>query len=155
MAQFGFDRGDLSVRVKEVRGAARIEREFADLPVAARRELREGLNRITQQMANRVRAAGRASGRQAARAATTVRPSRGTRPSVAAGPHPLLFLSEFGMDRRTGWYAKGRYFHSPARQARPHLGGGSYWFFRTAEREEALVRDECRKIADRIVERFR
>jgi hypothetical protein len=151
-----FDTGDIRIRVKEVRGAARIEREFEQLPKQARDELRDGLNKLTAKMANRVRAAGRASSRQAARAATTVRPSRGLRPQVAAGPHKLLFLSEFGMDRHTGWYGHSRYNFSPGRQARPHLGlGGSYWFFRTAEHEEALIRDECREIADRIIANWR
>jgi hypothetical protein len=152
VAGFGEFDGGIGVRVVEVRGARAIEAQFAEFPKGARDELRKGLNKLTGDLANRVRAAGRASSRQAARAATTVRASRGTRPRVAAGPHPFLFLSEFGMDRRTGWYSARRYFHSPGRQARPHVApGGSYWFFRTLDTEGPRVAAEAREIADAVV----
>lgn len=149
-----FDRGDAFIRVRDVEGAAHVERQFAELPKWARDELRAGLNKITAKLAIRVRAAGRASSRQAARASSTVRASRGTRPQVAAGPHPLLFLSEFGMNRRTGWYAAKRYGHSKDRQARPHLGGGSYWFFRSQEESSGEVGRDANDIADAVVRRW-
>lgn len=150
-----FDRGDAFIRVRDVEGAARIERQFAELPKWARDELRDGLNKITADLARRVRAAGRAESRQAARASSTVRASRGTRPQVAAGPHDLLFLSEFGMDRHTGWYGKPRYNHSKARNSQhPHLGGGSYWFFRTQEESSAETAREANDIADAVVRRW-
>jgi len=147
--------GDRTVRVSEVRGGRRIERQFEELPKQARDELRKGLNRVTADLAIRVRAAGRAESRQAARASSTVRASRGLRPFVVAGPHPLLFLSEFGMLRRTGWYAKGRYRNSKERQAKTWFPGHSYWFFRTQEHSDEMVATECRRIADEVISKWR
>lgn len=144
--------GSISVTV---RGDKEVERALAKLPRDAEAELRRGLGRVAGRLTQVVRAAGRASSRQSARAASTVR-SRvvGLGAEVTAGPHPLLFGSEFGAKRRFGWYSKGRYWDSPERQFRPHLGGGSYWFFREAGRQQPAVEAESRAIADRVIARW-
>ncbi len=72
---------------------------------------------------------------------------------VTAGPHPLLYGSEFGAFGRFGWYAASRYGHSAARQFRPHLGGGSYWFFETAEHSPAVART-WQLLEDSIIRRW-
>lgn len=137
-----------------IRNLDRIQRGFADMPGDARKELREGSRRIARALAAAARAAGKAEGPQAARAASTVRALAGSTPQVVAGPHPLLFGSEFGMTRRTGWYAAPRYYDSPRRQFRPHLGSGSYWFFTALAANTAAVQAEYKAIADAIVNRF-
>lgn len=132
-------------------GLREVVRACGHLPKDAQREAQDGAVKLAQSLATAVRAAGRADSRQSARAAKTVRATRGKQPQVLAGPHPLLFGSEFGMTRRTGWYRRGRYHASSGRQFRPHLGNGSYWFFRTQERERARIDEGAREVAERVV----
>jgi hypothetical protein len=135
-----------------VRGDEEVQRALAKLPADARREARQGAVRLSRKMAAFIRAAGRADSRQSARAASTVRTATdGLNPSVKAGPHPMLFGSEFGIKRRTGWYARGRYLGSPRRQYRAHRGNASYWFFRAGEEATPLVRAELDDTMDAIV----
>ncbi|MGL5910362.1 MAG: hypothetical protein ACRCZP_10205 [Phycicoccus sp.] len=131
-----------------------IQAKLSRLPADARAELREGSRRIARALAAKAKAAGRAEGRQAARAATTVRALAGSTPAVTAGPHPLLFGSEFGATRKFGWYAAGRYYRSAAKQFKPHRGAGSYWFFTTLSREQPAVDAEYRGMADAIARRW-
>ncbi len=136
------------------RGDREVLAAFDQLPRRADREIKDASERIARELANKIRRNARALGRQDRRPSQTVRTARGRTPQVVAGPHPLLFLSEFGMTRRTGWYSKGRYYDSPARQARPHLGRGSYWFFRTQDAERANVDGQWRAAAEAIVRGF-
>lgn len=138
----------------DVIGAKEVRAALLKLPQQARDEARKGMTKLSRDLANIIRAAGRADSRQSARAARTVRALTGLSPGVKAGPHPLLFGSEFGAKRRFGWYAKPRYFHSHARQFRPHLGGGSYWFFKTQEREQPRVDREAQEIGDNVIRRW-
>jgi len=142
--------GSLTVTV---RGAREVERAFDKLPADARRELTRGLAGLAGHFTQLVRAAAAADSRPARRAATTVR-SRvvGAGVAVEAGPHPLLFLSEFGMDRHSGWYGKPRYRRSKEPNApHRHVGAGSYWFFRTVDEHRDDIGDRAREIADAVV----
>lgn len=143
----------LGLRISS-RGDREVLAAFDRLPRNADREIKDASEKIARTLATKIRANARALGRQDARPSRTVRTARGRTPQVVAGPHPLLILSEFGMTRRTGWYAKGRYYDSPARQARPHLGRGSYWFFRTQDAERASTDAAWRAAADAIVNGF-
>lgn len=125
-------------------------RALERLPGQAQREARKGAVQVSRRLANLIRAAGRASDRQSARASRTVRTATaGLTPSVVAGPHPLLYGSEFGAVARFGWYRRGRYHASPARQFRPRRV--SYWFFITADEAQPELRGEYSDIADAIV----
>src|SRR5437762_1246487 len=90
----------------DVEGAEEVRRALLKLPLQARDEARKGMTKLSRELAVIIRAAGRADSRQSARAARTVRANRGLSPGVVAGPHPLLFGSEFGALGRFGWYAK-------------------------------------------------
>jgi hypothetical protein len=46
---------------------------------------------------------------------------------VIAGPHPMLFGTEFGMNRKSGWYADERFRHSTALQYFRHQNDGYWW----------------------------
>lgn len=119
-------------------------------------ELEDAAQRSAEKLAELVRAAGHASDRQSARAADTVRvEGHGGYPSVTAGPHPLLFGSEFGALGRFGWYSRPRYLNSRRRQFRAHLGAGSYWFFRTIEDNEGAVDAELSVAAEQTTRRWR
>lgn len=114
----------------EVRGALELVRAADRLVERAEPEIRDQARDVAEDLADRIRAAGRASSRQSARAAATMRVEEATFPSVTAGPHPLLFGSEFGAWGRFGWYGLNRYYGSIGRQFRPHTNDG-YWFFPT------------------------
>lgn len=117
-------------------------------------ELRERTETVAEELAAKIQAAGQADSRQSARAARTVAVHRGIAPAVVAGPHPLLFGSEFGMTRKSGWYAWPRFFDSAGRQFRPHRGRGSYWFFKAAERAAPDMARQWQAAADAVTRRF-
>jgi hypothetical protein len=134
-----------SVRVE---GLGEVLRALRQLPPAAERDLRRHSGQLADKLARLTRAAGVGRGRQAARPAVTVRSSGGASPTVTAGPHPLLFGTEFGARGRYGWYSAGRYRGSSGRQfPRP---GGSYWFFRTADHAPEVAQ-QWRELADDII----
>jgi hypothetical protein len=140
---------DLRVRIK---GDEEVQRALRQLPGNAERELRRAAVDLSRQLANFVRAAGRADSRQSARASRSVRAATdGLNPAVVAGPHPLLFGSEFGAWDRFGWYARRRYGRSRRRQFRAHLGAGSYWFFRASEQADPLIQRELEDAEARIL----
>lgn len=154
----------LTVTVR-IDGAWRTLAAFRRLPEEADTQLRDASQRIAEALAPRVKAAAVAEGRQAALMAGTVTVRRDRLPMIQAGgtrrvgrhrrpAYTLLFGSEFGANRRFGWYAKDRYRSSAGRQFRPHQGAHSYWFFSTVADNEELVDREWNKAADEIGESF-
>jgi hypothetical protein len=131
-----------------VRGDDEIVRAAERWPAEANQIIKKHIKTLTRHLATRIKAAGRADSRQSARAARTVR-ARSS--SVIAGPHPLLFGSEFGANGRYGWYGANRYRNSTDRQFRPHLGRGSYWFFKTAEAEQPALDHTAQQIGNDMV----
>jgi hypothetical protein len=142
-------RVDISWRFQ---GLDEVIRATRHLPDQAQREIADKREELSQRLAGLVRSAARASSRQSARAAVTVRPGDGAQ-MVTAGPHPLLFGSNFGILRRTGWYSKHRYINSTERQFRPWIGQGSndYWFYRTIKAEQPAIDDAWAQALDAIV----
>lgn len=139
---------------------------FRHLPDDASKELRDRSVKLAETIAEKVRAAGKSEGRQAAAVAATVRPARDRVPAVQAGgtrrlgrrrapAFGLLFGSEFGMNRRSGWYAAPR-FEGTGRysQYKPHRGQRGYWFFPTVEGEQDRINREWTQAADAVVRRF-
>jgi hypothetical protein len=138
-----------------VRGDAEVMRALRQVPGNAQQALVRRSNELAYNLLRAQRRAARADGRQAARAATTLRVDRGrTFPTVTAGPHPLLFGSEFGVKRRFGWYAKRRYFRSEPRQFKPHRGSASYWFFVTEVRFRPRTQAAWRQAADDVIRQW-
>ena len=122
------------------------------LPKEANAEIRATALALAKDLAAAAAAAGRAEGRQAALVAATVKAGRDRVPVVTAGgtrrlgsnrapAFKLLFGSEFG----SNFY---RQF------GKPHVGSGSYWFFRTVDEEQAEISAAWLKAADEIIERF-
>jgi hypothetical protein len=74
--------------------------------------------------------------------------------TIKAGPHDLLFGSEFGANGRYGFYSASRYRDSPGRQFRPHRGQNSYWLFRTAEQAQPEIKAQFAAVVDEIVRDF-
>lgn len=138
---------------------------FRKLPKDASDELRDAALNLSKSLATKVSAAARAEGGQAALVAPTVRANRDRVPSITAGGTKrvgrhrkpagrLVFASEFGMNKRSGWYAAARYAGSVGRQYKPHVGQGSYWFFRTVEENQAEVSQGWKRAADNIIDKW-
>ena len=135
-----------------VRGAREVSRALDKLPAQARGEFRRGMGALAGRLTQVIRAAGRADSKQSARAAETVTSQvRDLNVVVSAGPHPLLYGSEFGALRRFGWYSNRRYAWSPERQFRTHRGSASYWFFKTYREQKPAIDRAERAVADRVI----
>ena len=124
---------------------------FRALPKDASNELRDAAMDISRDVATAASSSGRAEGRQAALVATTVKARRDRVPVIVAGgtrklgrnrvpAYKLLFGSEFGSSR--------------LRQYRPHVGKGSYWFFKAVEDQQAATAKRWGEAADRIILKF-
>jgi hypothetical protein len=121
------------------------------LPKDASDELRTAALEISRELAAAAKASGAREGSQAAAVAKTVKAARDRVPVVVAGGNrklgrnkkpafKLLFGSEFGANR--------------LEQYRPHLGRGSYWFFRTIEDEQVTIQARWLEAADAIIRKF-
>lgn len=141
---------DLTIRV-HIDGVRETLAALRKLPKDASTELRAAALEISKEIAAAAAASGRREGSQAALVATTVKARRDRVPVVTAGgtkrlgrnrepAYKLLFGSEFGANRYE--------------QYRPHLGRGSYWFFRTVEDEQVEIAARWLKAADEIIAKF-
>ncbi len=145
----------LSFEVR-IEGAAEVIRALDKLPKDARDAMKAQAKDIATSLADFIKIDARRHSRQAARAARSVRESNvGAWPAVTANnSSKLLFGSVFGMTRKSGWYAKRRYFKSRGSQFGPWIGYPGYWFFSTAEERRPWVESEWHKAADEVVRRW-
>lgn len=117
--------GRVTIRALGISEAAR---EFGQMPAEGREAMAEARQELSERLARFAKARGRADTRQSARVAPTVRArTSGAFPSITAGPHPLLFGSEFGAGPWYGrnWEVKPRKSNGQFRVRR----NGGYWFF--------------------------
>ena len=135
----------------QVDGARETLAAFRALPKDANNELRDASLKLATVLAGRAQTSARAEGRQGRILAPTVKARRDRLPVIEAGgtkrigrnrkpAWKLLFGSEFGSNR--------------LRQFKPHLGSGSYWFFRTIEDNQAYTDQEWRRAADAVIRAF-
>lgn len=121
------------------------------LPKDANNELKAAAQELAKELASAAAAAGRAEGAQAGLVSTTVKAMKDRVPVVQAGgnkklgrnkkpAYKLLFGSEFGSNQYE--------------QYKPHIGKGSYWFFRTVEDEQAAIVARWQVAADEIIRKF-
>lgn len=133
-----------------------------ELPNDARKELAEANEKVSGELALRLKAAGLAQGRQARLVASTVRAKRGQRPSVEAGGNEplgrhhtpagrLLIGSEFGHSGKGG-KGKGSRDFAP-HGFRPRKSSG-YWWYPTLERENPKILEVWQGVADEIVRKW-
>jgi len=140
----------LTVKLR-ISGVRETLKAFRDLPKDASAELRKNTLALSQLLAKEVESAGRSDSPQSALVAGTVRANKDRVPSISAGGnkrvgsrkkpvYKILFGSEFGA--------------KTLKQYRPHLGNGSYWFFRTVEASQGEIDRAWNKLADDIVRRW-
>lgn len=154
----------LTIKVS-ISGVRETLAKFNGLPKEASDSLRNASQELAGILADSARAAGLRQGSQAALVATTVKARRDRVPSVQAGgsarlgrhgapAYGLLFGSEFGMNRRSGWYRKGRFAQSVGHQYHPHTGTEGLWFFPTVERESPAIAEQWNKAAEQLIDWF-
>jgi hypothetical protein len=154
----------LTVKVR-ITGLRETLKKFRGLPKDASKELRTETLRLSEFLTLKAKAAGFAQGRQSGVVAGTIRAQKDRVPAVVMGgtkrlgrnkapAYKIMFGAEFGMNARSGWYAKPRYADSPGRQYRPHRGRAGYFFFPTVEQSQSEVAAAWNKVADDIVAKF-
>jgi hypothetical protein len=142
--------GGLTVTI-EIEGLREALDALGQIGKEANGKIRDKAGEIAEEEAGRVRAAGRAEGRQAAIVAGTVKVRRDRVPVVQAGggarigrrkkpAGKLLFGSEFGA--------------TYLRQYKPHLGREGYWFFPTITDDQPLIERQWLQAADEILALF-
>jgi len=142
--------GSLKITVR-IDGLNSTLRALSKLPKDANDEIRKASLELSKDLANKAKVSGVREGRQAALVASTVKARRDRVPVIAAGgmkrlgrnrapAYKLLFGSEFGATR--------------LKQYKPHLGKGSYWFFKTVEDNQREIADAWNDAADRIIREF-
>jgi hypothetical protein len=117
----GGSNGSLTVRIR-IEDVRETIAAFRHLPDDANDELRDASEDLAKGLAEKVRAAGMALGPQDAIVARSVRARRDRVPTIQAGgggkAGRLVYGSEFGMNKRSGWYGARRYRRSHGRGER-------------------------------------
>ena len=128
----------------KVRGAKEVERAAGNLDEDVEKALVKEKRRLAKNLAAKLRRAV-ISGSKVSRQTRPERSRRGShlshrpmgirvRPTirqqgdhVIAGPHPMLFGTEFGMNKKSGWYAWPQFANNPALQYFHHQNDGYWW----------------------------
>ena len=136
----------------DVRGEEKVQAAAAKLPGDASRAMTKEKRRLAKNLAARLR-------RAVIRGSKTTM-GRKVRPTihqsgetVTAGPHPMLFGTEFGMNRKSGWYADERFRNSEARQYFRHQNDG-YWWNPTIRAAKPDADEAVRRALDDAVSRW-
>ena len=125
-------------------------RAISKLPKDAQVEVRDRALTIAEGLAIKLRVAARGESAQAGLMAPTIRARRDRVPSVEAGgtrrvgrkrkpAYKILFGSEFGS-------------HLP--QFKPHLGRGSYWFYKTFEDNQEALMSEWAEAVNEVADKW-
>jgi hypothetical protein len=89
----------------DVRGEEQVERNAAKLDPDARKGITKEKKRLAKNLAAKLRRAVISGSKTTM--GRKVRPTiRQRGETVLAGPHPMLFGTEFGMNKKSGWYAR-------------------------------------------------
>lgn len=150
----------------DVKGTEEVEKDAKFLPLDARKSLAKEKKRLAKNLAAKLRRAvisntkvsrqtspgGRSRGHGSSRPmGIRVRPTiRQQGDHVLAGPHPMLFGTEFGMNKKSGWYAHPRFANNPSLQYFRHQGEG-YWWRPTILRSKPEMDAAVKRVVDDAV----
>lgn len=140
----------LTVKI-HIEGVQETLRKFRELPKEASDSLRDRTQELSQELATIVSAAARSDSPQSALLAKTVKAKRDRVPVIQAGgtsrigsnrapAYKVLFGSEFGSNN--------------LKQYRPHVGQGSYWFFKTVEESGPEIGAKWNQVTDDILKKW-
>lgn len=133
-----------------IEGARETIAAFNRLPKEANKALRERSMALANTIATKVRVTAYLDSKQSALMAPTVKAVLDRLPSIVAGG-----TKRVGRNRRPAYKILfGSEFGSNLPQFRPHLGKGSYWFYRTVYDSQREIADAWNKAADDIQRDF-
>jgi hypothetical protein len=139
-----------------VKGEEKVERAADKLPPDARRAVDKEKKRLAKNLAAKLRRAvvSKTKQRHGRPMGARVRPTIHQRgDTVVAGPHPMLFATEYGMNRKSGWYARPEFRHSTALQYFRHQNDG-YWWRPTILRSKPEADAAVKRALDDAVNRW-
>jgi hypothetical protein len=155
--------GHLEIKVS---GIEPIERKLGKLRPDAKRAMDKEKKRLAKNLAAKMRRRvisntkvsrqtspeGRSRGHSSGRPmGSRVRPTiRQVGDHVVAGPHPMLFGTEYGMNRKSGWYAYPEHASNPSLQYFRHQSDG-YWFRPTYLQAKPEMDAAAQRVADETV----
>lgn len=139
--------GDVSV---EIIGARELLAAFRKLPKDASDQLREAAGDIAASLVDDIAGAARAEGRQAKLMAPTVKVKRDRVPAIQAGGSKRVGRNKVP----AGELLYGSEFGSNLPQFRPHVAGGSYWFYSTIEARDSEIYARWLEAVDSIISTF-
>jgi len=155
--------GHLEIKVS---GAEAVEAKAARLRPNAKKAMRKEQKRLAKNLAAKMRRrvisntkvsrqtspAGRSRGHSSGRPmGSRVRPTiRQVGDHVVAGPHPMLFGTEYGMNSKSGWYAYPEFANNPSLQYFRHQSDG-YWFRPTYLQAKPEMDAAVQRVADETV----
>jgi hypothetical protein len=109
-----------------VKGEEKVERAATKLDPDARKGITKEKKRLAKNLAAKLRRAVISGSKTTM--GRKVRPTiRQRGETVLAGPHPMLFGTEFGMNKKSGWYADERFRGMPNLQYFRHQNDGYWW----------------------------
>lgn len=138
-----------------VDGATQTLAAFKALPKEASEELRKAAGELSELLAARMRAAGAAEGRQAAKLAGTITVKRDRVPAFEIGGKAKIFRGKKDGTRREAFEALfGSEFGMRGHGFKPWRGRAGLWIWPTIEASQAEVAKAWREAADVIVKKF-
>lgn len=147
--------GPMQIDVR-IEGGAALLRGFRELPKEASDELRTSALRLSDLLAQRVAAAGRAEGRQAAELASTVKAKRDRIPSINVGGTKKLFHGKKDGSQREAFRGLfgSEFGSSRGHGFKPHRGAAGYWIWPTINASQNEIVAEWKDAAERITRKF-
>lgn len=140
----------ITVRVR-IEGARETLAAFRQLPKNASNELRDANQKISEDLASKIRAAAESSSKQSALVAPGIKARRDRVPTVEAGGKRRVGRNRKPMDKILFGANFGATY---LKQFRPHRGAGEddYWFFSTVKANESRIAAAWDQAADRVLE---
>lgn len=151
----------------EIDGLRETRRALRQLPEDAQTQIKNRSKELSETIAQYARSAAAADDApQTKLLVSTISAVKGVVPNVKVGgskkvgryrkpASAVVFGSEFGMTKHSGWYAKRKYSDERGLQYhRPHNGNRGYWFFPTVEQHESYIVSEWQAAADAVIRQF-
>ncbi|GAB3812084.1 hypothetical protein [Kribbella italica] len=136
-------------------GARETLAAFRKLPKEASAELRDANQKISEDMAEKIRTAARSSDAQSALVAQGIKARRDRVPTVQAGGKKRVGRNRKPLDKvLLGANFGARFLNQFRRQTGGFQGSEDYWFFSTVEREEPRIAKEWTDAADRVLSQW-
>ena len=130
-----------------VKGAREVERALAKLPADVQKAVDKEKRRLAKNLAARLRRAviSGSKGRMGSKVRPGIHQSGDT--VTANNDSGMLYGTEFGMNKKSGWYGRPEFRSHPHLQYFRHSGRG-YWWNPTIERSQPQADEAVKRVVD-------